>query len=345
MGTRARARYDITARDRTAGAFRSFERRLRGAERVGAGLGRALGAVGAGAIGGGIFGGILTGAARSGDQLGKVAKRLGINVERLQELRFAAERTGVPFETLALGLQRMTRRVAEASKGQGEARDALKELGISASSLNRLPLERKFQRIADAFKAIKNPADRVRLAMKLFDSEGVGLVNTLDLGGRGIRDMGKEARGLGLIVESSAIDKLESLNDTFSDLTASLRILSLGLAALLSGPLSKTARGLGAFSANLGQSGNIGTAIAQGARAFMGKEPFTEKQFQEAARRTERGTSGLKLRIDDAVRDFFQRIVPGSNVEIFGESSNPNRKGIILLERIARGVEGGPRAG
>lgn len=65
------------------------------------------------------------------DQLGKTADKLGVNVELLQQLRFAAEQTGVETRTLDMGLQRFIRRVSEAANGTGEAKAALEQLGIS----------------------------------------------------------------------------------------------------------------------------------------------------------------------------------------------------------------------
>ena len=51
------------------------------------------------------------------DTLGKTASKLGVNVEFLQKMRFAAEQTGIETRTLDMGLQRFIRRVAEAAIG------------------------------------------------------------------------------------------------------------------------------------------------------------------------------------------------------------------------------------
>jgi hypothetical protein len=234
LATRATARYDITAVDRTAGAIAGVQRRFtrlgRGIVAGVAGAARFIGPGGLIAAGVGLLG---VNAAKSGDRIGKMSARLGIGVRQLQELRFAAERTGVPFETLAIGLQRMTRRIAEANLGQGEARNALKELKLSAADLQRLPLEEKFQAIADAMLRVDNPADRVRLSMKLFDSEGVGLVNTLELGGEGLRRLGREARELGLLVDADAIKTMERFQDRLEQVRLRAQVLGIEITAKL----------------------------------------------------------------------------------------------------------------
>ena len=80
-----------------------------------------------------------------------------------------------------MALQRFTRRAAEAAQGTGEAKDALAQMGIALrdQSGNLRSSEDLLGDVADAFARIEDPAERVRLAFKLFDSEGVALVNLL----------------------------------------------------------------------------------------------------------------------------------------------------------------------
>ena len=69
------------------------------------------------------------------DKLGKTADKLGLGVQQLEQLRFAAEKTGVSSDTLDMALQRMVRRVNEAAHGTGEAKNAIAEMGLSAKAL------------------------------------------------------------------------------------------------------------------------------------------------------------------------------------------------------------------
>ena len=67
--------------------------------------------------------GFLLGLAKSvadtGDKAAKTADKLGVQIEALQELRYAAELSGIAQNNFDTGLQRMTRRAAEAAKGTG----------------------------------------------------------------------------------------------------------------------------------------------------------------------------------------------------------------------------------
>ena len=147
------------------------------------------------------------------DQQAKFADRIGISTEALGGLTHAANLTGVSQQNLQLGLQRMTRRVAEAAQGTGEAKNALAELGLEADQLAKLPVDEQFAEIAEAMADVENQGDRVRLAMRLFDSEGVALVNTLRLGKDGLRDAQIEAEKYGIALSGLDAQKVQDAND------------------------------------------------------------------------------------------------------------------------------------
>ena len=157
----------------------------------------------------------ITRSATAIDQLAKHADKLGIAVNELQFLRFAADQTGVSMQSLDTGLQRMTRRVAEAAQGTGAAKNALEELGLSASKLNAMSPDQQFQAIARAMGNIGNQGDKVRLAMQIFDTEGVGLVNTMAANLEALRS---EFDELGLSLTRSQAAAVESFNDSRSKL-------------------------------------------------------------------------------------------------------------------------------
>lgn len=148
------------------------------------------------------------------DALAKTSDKLGITTEKLASLQMAGQLTGVSVETTNMALQRMVRRVAEAAKGTGEAQGALRELGIDAVKLSKMPIDEQFKTIADEMSKTATQGDRVRLAMKLFDSEGVALVNTLALQRKGLNEVEREAKALGLTVSRFDAAKIEQANDT-----------------------------------------------------------------------------------------------------------------------------------
>ena len=168
------------------------------------------------------------------DSLSKTAQKIGTTTEALSALRYAAEISGVQTSTLDMAMQRFTRRLAEAAKGTGEAKGALKELNINASSLMKLPLDEQMLILSDRFSKVTNSADKVRLAMKLFDSEGVALVNTLGLGAEEMKALMQEAETLGLVMSSDAAEGVEDANDALTN----LKSLFIGLARQITAGLA-----------------------------------------------------------------------------------------------------------
>ena len=147
------------------------------------------------------------------DALAKTADKLGVTTEGLAGLRHAAEQTGVASNQLDMGLQRMTRRIAEAAQGTGEAKAALAELGLNAKAMAKLPLDVQFQKVAGAMSQVESQSDKIRLGFKLFDSEGVNLINTLKVGEEGLQGFAQEAVELGLAVSRIDAAKVEAANN------------------------------------------------------------------------------------------------------------------------------------
>ena len=171
-----------------------------------------------GLVGAAGFGAIITSSLKATDTLSKTAAKIGTTTEALAALRYAADLTGVATQTMDMALQRFTRRTAEAATGTGEAKGAIKELGINAQELNRMPLDKRMIVLADAFEKVESESDRLRLAFKLFDSEGAALVNTLSQGSDGLKEMLGEAKVLGLTMSGSAAKGVEDANDSLTKL-------------------------------------------------------------------------------------------------------------------------------
>lgn len=168
-----------------------------------------------------------------GDQLSKTAAKLGTTTEQLNGLRFAAEQTGVASSTLDMAMQRMTRRLSEAANGTGVAAKALKELGLDAKELQKLPLQEQFNRISDAMQGVENQSDRVRLAFKLFDSEGVALVNTLNAGRDALNDLYEENKRYGNYLDQTQSRVVQEATDAQGRLKTAMSGLALQLGATL----------------------------------------------------------------------------------------------------------------
>ena len=205
----------IKAVDKTKKSFRAVTMGLNAIKKVAFSMQSALVAVGVAG-----FGFLVKKSMDATDALGKMADKIGIGTAALGGLRHAAELTGVANNTLDMGLQRMVRRVSEAANGTGVAQAALRELGLSAKELNDMSPDEQFRAIADAMEGVAGQGEKVRLAMSLFDTEGVALVNTLKGGSAALIKMEQEAERLGLRMSRGLVRGVESANDSITVLSS-----------------------------------------------------------------------------------------------------------------------------
>lgn len=185
--------------------------------------------------------------ARSSDAIGKFATRIGVSTEALSAYQHAADLSGVSNEQLNLSWQRMTRRVSEAAAGTGEAQGALKELNISAKELAQLSPDKQFEAVAGALSAVGSQSDKVRLAFKLFDAEGVGVLQMLEGGAEGLAAMTDEAKELGLVISEVAAKDAANFNDTMTRLMGITGSVFRDVAEKAMGPLTTIMKSLIGF--------------------------------------------------------------------------------------------------
>jgi predicted nucleic acid-binding Zn-ribbon protein len=203
-------------KDQTSKAINSLKGNLNQAskavDKIKSSLGGMVGALGA-AAGAAGFGLMAKSALQTADALGKTSQKLGVTANELFKFQTQAELAGISSDTANMALQRFTRRTAEAAIGTGEAKAALEELRINADALQRLPLSERMKVLADAFSEVESPADRLRLAFKLFDSEGAAMVNMLEGGRESLEETEARMRELGISINSRSAPAVENFND------------------------------------------------------------------------------------------------------------------------------------
>ena len=175
------------------------------------------------AVGAGGLGLLVSNSLKATDALAKTAGKIGTTTEALSALQYAGQLTGVEVNTMNMALQRFTRRASEAAVGTGEAKGALRELGVDARELVRLPLDQRMLVLADAFEGVQSESDRLRLAFKLFDSEGTAVINMLKQTGAEMDAVFKEAEQLGLVLSEDTTQGVEDANDAFTRLQSLFR--------------------------------------------------------------------------------------------------------------------------
>jgi len=153
-----------------------------------------------------------------GDQVAKMAKRTGLSVEALSELRFVASQTGTEFESLEMGFRRMQRSIYDAGRGLSTAKDALADLGLRFEDLDGLSPEEQFKLLGEAISRIEDPTKKAAIAMTLFGRTGTNLLPMFARGAKGIEELQEEARRLGLTMSTEDAKAAEDFTDALDKL-------------------------------------------------------------------------------------------------------------------------------
>jgi hypothetical protein len=172
--------------------------------------------VATGGVAAGVFG-LANSTATLGDEVAKTGDKIGIALGPFQELRYAAERSGVSTQKLDSSLERFVKRMGEATSGTGAAKKAYDELGLSAEDLAKMTPEDSLAVVADRLSSVENQSQKVALAAQLFGREGVGMINMLKGGSAGLQALRKDALATGYVLSEKAARDAETFKDAMLD--------------------------------------------------------------------------------------------------------------------------------
>jgi phage-related minor tail protein len=162
------------------------------------------------------------------DDLGDKGDKLGVTVDFLAAMRFAAERSGAKVEQLDAGLTTFVQNLGQARAGTGRMVKFLNM--VSPALLQQLTAtksnEEAFRLLADAMAKIQDPAKRLALAQKTVgDSD---LAPLLARGSAGLLELQGEFAGTAGSLEAAAAgagavdDSLKSLHAATTGVKAAL---------------------------------------------------------------------------------------------------------------------------
>lgn len=149
------------------------------------------------------------------DELGKDAQKIGIAVDELQRIRYAADLSGVSAEDLNKAMVKLSQAMSNLDDKGNKAAGVLRKFGVTqaddaitamkkfADGINRMP--EGFQKTADA-------ADLFGKAV------GTKMIPMLNAGGDAFVAMTKEAESFGGIISGKTAKQAEEFNDNVSRL-------------------------------------------------------------------------------------------------------------------------------
>jgi hypothetical protein len=200
------------------------------------------------AAGAGGLGLLIKRAIDSGDQLHKLAQKVGFSVESLSALKFGADLSDVSFEGLTRGLKEFNKSLTEANDENSKAAQIFKALGVDI----RQGPDAALRQFADAFTRLEGQV-KAPIAEAIMGKSGADLIPWLNQGASGMDEMAARARALGLVISADFAAQAERLNDNLK----TLGMLTEALGVRLGGPVIE---GLVSFTTALvkaAEGGNV----------------------------------------------------------------------------------------
>lgn len=206
----------------------------------------------------------------SADAMSKMSQSTGIAIDKLSGLAYAGKLSGVEVEALGAAMVKLTKGMADASVGTGEALRGYEALGIKVkdASGNLKNADVVLGEVATKFAGMKDGANKTALAVAIFGKSGAAMVPMLNEGAAGLAEMHKEAERLGVILDKETGQAAVRFNDNLTALKTSASALGFSLAKDLLGPMTditnamrKAANDSGVLMAAWVGLGGVGAAL------------------------------------------------------------------------------------
>jgi len=172
-----------------------------------------------------------------GDILAKTSAKVGVGVEALQELSFAAERSGLPANNLSGIFQKLNRNIGDLQAGTGTLTTFLNKSNPALATQLRTVTdsEEAFNILIDQIAKAPTQFEKASLAQAAFGRSGQDIINFANQGSVEIAKLREEARNYGLV--SSEVAKL---GEDFVDSQRNLKQSITGVKAELAEKLLPT---------------------------------------------------------------------------------------------------------
>lgn len=209
---------------------------------------------------------------QAADEQAKLARQLGFTNEQLAILQRAGELSGMSARQLTGNIERLNRRLGEASEDSGQAADALERLGLSFSDIDQLEPQEQMEVLGRALQGVESQTRKASIASDLFGRSGQEMLVLLENVEGTVDRATDEVERFGLALSEEQSSEIETINDDFSTLQASVRGAGMQLASAFSPALQEAA------SIVVELSGNIGRWARSLAEARQQTEDLTEAQ-------------------------------------------------------------------
>ena len=156
-----------------------------------------------------------------GDTISKTSQRIGIGVDSLGGLKFAAEQCGADFQTLTEGIKTFQSTLGAAQMGESGGIGKLANVGLNADDFAGLDNEQQLMKLADHIKSIGDKSQQTRVALELFGKAGFKLLPFFQEGSEGIQKLIAEGKDIGAVMGEEATADAVALADAMNRMKTS----------------------------------------------------------------------------------------------------------------------------
>lgn len=158
----------------------------------------------------------------SADQIQKVSEKIGIPVEELSALKYAAELADVPMETLSKSVVKLSKAMAEAARDPAsEAARAFAAIGVAVKNSDGTLRNSGsvISDIAEKFAGYRDSAEKTALAVAIFGKAGAEMIPLLNAGRAGLEQAATEAKRYGVVLSDETAQAAQAFNDNLKKMS------------------------------------------------------------------------------------------------------------------------------
>ncbi len=161
------------------------------------------------------FTGLIQDTTALGGHFADLSQQVGVAIEPLQQLAYAADLSGVPLDSLSGALMKFSKQADEARRGGDAQADTFRALGVSLkdASGQMRPVEDMLGDVAEKIASMPDGAEKTALAMRAFGRSGAQMIPLLNEGRVGIAKLREEFVELGAQMDEGTAKSLEEFGD------------------------------------------------------------------------------------------------------------------------------------
>ncbi|MDD3394173.1 MAG: hypothetical protein PHG19_05985 [Anaerotignum sp.] len=157
----------------------------------------------------------VVGTAQYADDIATLSVQTGISTDKLQEYNYMTGLADVELETITGSMSKLTKNMATAQKGTGDAAAAFEALGVSTTNSDGSLRDNEavFGDVINKLGEMTNETERDAYAMQIFGKSAQDLNPLIALGADGFNNLAQEAKDMGYVLDEDALGSMLAVAD------------------------------------------------------------------------------------------------------------------------------------